>query len=125
MCDVCSKHISSGELAIENWLEEYGYSFVRQKTFEGCGKSRWPYRFDFFIPEENVCIEFDGQQHYKLVDYTGEGDTEYLTRVLWDTQLRDKAKETFCSENGIKLIRIAYFEIDVIADKLRDMLIPR
>lgn len=125
MCDVCSKRISGGELAVEGWLVEHGYDFEKEKTFEGCGRTRWPYRFDFYIPTENACIEFDGQQHYKLVDYSGTGETECLTRVLWDTQSRDKAKEKFCSENGIKLIRIAYYEIESISDKLSDMLIPR
>lgn len=30
-----------------------------------------PLPFDFYLPEHNICIEFDGMQHFKPIDYWG------------------------------------------------------
>lgn len=125
-CRVCSGRISSGEKAVATWLEENGFAYEREKTFPGCqGPYRQRYRFDFYIPEKNLCIEYDGQGHFKVVNYSGKLGQETLTRTLWDTQERDFLKDQFCAENGIDLIRISYDEINDIPEILRDKLIPR
>jgi very-short-patch-repair endonuclease len=49
-----------------------------------------------------VCVEYDGSQHYHPVEYFG-GE-----KVFKETQKSDAIKNKYCSDNGIKLIRIPY-----------------
>ena len=124
-CRVCSSRVSSGEQAIADWLSGHGIRYEREKTFPGCRKGSRPYRFDFFLPDENLCIEYDGQGHFQIVNYSGKDNKDTLTRVLWDTQERDLAKDRFCADSGIRILRISYDEYDRIPEILRDTLIPR
>jgi len=55
--------------------------------------------FDFYIPELNVCVEYDGIHHFKPV----HGVSTYEK-----TKNNDAIKTDFCMKNGIKLIRIPY-----------------
>jgi len=61
-------------------------------------------RLDIFIPELNVAIEYQGQQHYKPVPLFG-GEEGFL-----QTQERDKLKAKLCAENGTQLIYFRYDE---------------
>ena len=124
-CDLCSSQTSSGERAIMKWLEDHGLTYEREKLFDGCGGRYRRYRFDFYLPDQNTCIEFDGQQHFKTVNFNGKTDEETLSRILWDTQCRDLVKDIYCDEHGIDLIRIRYDEADNIPEILSDKLIPR
>ena len=125
-CNTCGRRSSSGERAIAVWLKEHDIEYVTEKSFRGLvGTTGRPYHFDFYIPSKNLCIEFDGQQHSKIVDYSGKGDPNHLTAVLWTTRIRDWQKTTYCEENGIGLLRIDYTQMEEIPQLLTDMLIPR
>jgi very-short-patch-repair endonuclease len=60
--------------------------------------------FDFYIPEFNMCIEYDGEQHFKAVDYFGGEDG------LKIRQIHDRIKTDYCNSNNILLLRIRYDE---------------
>lgn len=81
-------------------LREIGISNVcTQKTFSGCvSKSGNKLRFDFFLEEYNTCIEADGPQHWDS------------THIYYSEKLvaNDLAKNVFCKENNITLIRIPF-----------------
>jgi len=124
-CRVCSSRVSSGERVITDWLTEHGFRFEREKTFPGCRVTSRPLRFDFYLPDKNLCVEYDGQGHFQIVNYSGRGSDEHLTRVLWGTQERDLAKDRFCADNGIRILRISYDEFERIPEILSDTLIPR
>ena len=53
---------------------------------------------DFFLPDYNLAIECQGEQHFKPMEYFG-GEEEYEKRALLD-----KIKKSYCEENGIKLL---------------------
>jgi very-short-patch-repair endonuclease len=106
-CPLCRE--SKGEKKILKILENNNIKFIRQKKFEGCKNIR-QLPFDFYLPDLNLCIEFDGRQHYESVQDFG-GDIS-----LGETQKRDKIKTIYCEENNIKLLRIKYNE--KINDKL-------
>lgn len=113
-CSVCSSHESRGEKAVREWLEANGVEYETQKRFIDCGGNR-PYPFDFYLPKQNICIEYDGSQHYEQ------------SRLLGDLELiraRDAAKTKYCESKGIQLIRIPYTAFDDIP-KILSMLIPR
>jgi hypothetical protein len=60
-CSKC-KIKSKGELFIADWLD--------QKSFDGC-KNTLPLRYDFYLPDNNMLIEYDGEPHFREVEYLG------------------------------------------------------
>lgn len=58
--------------------------------------------FDFYIPDLNVCIEYDGIQHFYPVDQFG-GENAFQ-----ECQLNDSIKNAFCQTSNITLLRIRY-----------------
>lgn len=112
-CPKC--RCSKGEHKIDSILTEAGFEFETEKTFEGCFY-KTKLRFDFYLPYQNLCIEFDGKQHYEPVKIFG-GEESFK-----ELQKRDKIKEEFCKNNGIDLIRIRYDE-DII-QKIEEFFTP-
>lgn len=104
---------SRGEAILAYMLSKYKVSFIEQYKFEGC-VHKAPLPFDFFLPDLNVCIEYQGPQHYRPVD--AFGGVETFEKV----QVRDKVKRDFCRAEGLKLIEIS--EDDDIETVIRGML---
>lgn len=98
---------SHGEELVESALLKMNIEFFREYTFDGLGDKR-PFRFDFYIPKYNLCIEFDGIQHFAPVEVFGG------MKAFNETQKRDKIKNRFCEENNIELLRISYKEMEDI-----------
>ncbi|HFD2033423.1 TPA: hypothetical protein ACF2DD_002000 [Clostridium perfringens] len=108
-CPICDE--SKGEKAIRLYLEKNKIGFIQEYRFEDCRcKKELP--FDFYIPEYNLCIEFDGEQHHKAFKYFGGEEKLKLT------QTRDKIKDDYCKDNGINLLRIPYYKLDEIEEIL-------
>lgn len=61
---------SKGESEISKFLKKNNIKFIQQKTFKKCKNVR-TLPFDFYLPNYNTCIEFDGEQHFKIVEYWG------------------------------------------------------
>lgn len=102
----CSK-ISRGEFKIINALKDLGITFEREKVFDDCinPETNVKLRFDFYLPDYNCCIEYDGEQHFK----SGTGKYNWNTSEhLRRNQQRDKVKNIYCKEHKIPLIRIPY-----------------
>lgn len=101
-CPNCEKEkLYKGEHIIFEILQEKGIAFETQKRFEDCKNTRC-LPFDFFLPKYNVCIEYNGIQHYEPVDYFG-GIESFNQR-----QINDKIKRDYCLENKIRLLEIPY-----------------
>lgn len=106
-CPKCKT--SKGEQKVINYLDENKINYIYQHKFSDCLSSKEKLLiFDFFLPEHNLCIEYDGKQHYQPIDYFG-GD-----EMLAYQQLHDKIKNNYCKQNNIKLLRIPYAKIDHI-----------
>ena len=90
-------------LNIENILTGLNINFTKQKTFEDC-KFKNKLKFDFYIPEKNICIEFDGEQHFKPIRYFGGNKSFELQKI------KDQIKNEYCNKNKIKLIRFRFDE---------------
>jgi hypothetical protein len=104
-CPTCNE--SKGEKEIRTYLIENNIKFKQQKSFPDC-KYKNPLRFDFYLPEYNCCIEFNGIQHYEPSEFFGGVDAFELN------QIRDKIKKEYCDNNNIPLIIIRYDEDDII-----------
>lgn len=117
-CNVCSHLESKCERRIRKVLEKNNIFFEQEKWFPDCRDEK-PLPFDFYIPQWNLCIEYDGEQHYtdrRYKDATFSDTLEY-------TQLHDKIKTEYCQNNNIKLIRIPYwgeYKIEIIVQKIID-----
>lgn len=101
-CPKCRE--SKGEIFIRNYLQDRGIEFVSQKKFSDC-KYKKELLFDFYLPNSNICIEYNGLQHYESVKYFG-GINKFN-----EQKIRDKIKNEYCKNNNIHLITIKYDEI--------------
>jgi ssDNA-binding Zn-finger/Zn-ribbon topoisomerase 1 len=111
----CPKCISSrGENEIRSILENLKIRFEEQKTFENLThKSKL--KCDFYLPDFNLVIEFNGLQHYEPISVFGGLDG------LKETQKRDTIKYNYLISNDIKLI-IVKFDIEDIKTYLHNKL---
>lgn len=90
-----------------NILQKTILFFFNEYTFPDC-RDKNPLPFDFFLPEYNLCIEYDGEQHFKPVRFSKTMSDEDMTKKLEITQIHDDIKNKYCHEHGLILIRISY-----------------
>jgi hypothetical protein len=114
-CPKC--RISKGELAIEQFLKEHNIQYEIQKTFNDCRGKKRPLPFDFYLPDHNICIEFDGRQHFEYVKRFGSIDNFNIIK------LHDSIKNQYCIDKKIKLIRIPYKKLKNVKLILTEMII--
>lgn len=110
----CGCVISTGEVLLAKALRKNKIKFVKQKKFDGC-VDKGSLKFDFYLPDYGWCIECNGHQHYRPVEWFG-GEEQFDTQ-----KRRDKIKYDFCKSNFIPLIRIHYSdykEMDRVADSI-------
>jgi len=98
---------SKGEFKVLQILQQLNIKYEYQKKFDDCIYHSHLV-FDFYLPEYNTCIEYDGKQHSESIEYFG-GDER-----LKQQQLRDQAKEQWCQNNHIRLMRISYTEYNTL-----------
>ena len=116
-CASCSKKHSNGESKIANWLFEHHIVYVFQKTFDNCRDER-PLPFDFYLPDYNMIIEYDGAQHFRPVLFHHSleqfSDEE---KALAYVQKHDAIKNQYCYDNSIELLRIGYYDYVRVGEK--------
>lgn len=113
-CPLCS-NISKGEERIDRFFKENNTHCIRQFVIrnENIFCSNENIFVDFFLPNHNIIIEYNGKQHYESVNYFG-GKERFLQQ-----QERDMALRQYCKEHKIKLIEIPYTEYDNIETILK------
>lgn len=99
--------MSNGENYIMKILLEENILFKREKTFSNLKKGK--YRFDFYLPKYNICIEYDGAQHFNQIKYFQKNRSDFLKQ-----QEHDRQKNSYCLANNISLYRIPYWELENI-----------
>ena len=110
-CPVCNE--SFGERQIRQWLDKNNIMYESQKVFKNCCNIN-TLPFDFYLPDYNVVIEYQGEQHYKPIDYFG-GEKNFKMQ-----QKRDNIKREYCKNNNIRLLEIPYY--DSVEEKLNNFL---
>lgn len=112
ICSLCSENStghSKGEKRISIHLDKLGVNYFYQYRFDDC-KLKQPLPFDFYLPDYNMLIEYDGEQHFKPVEKFGGID------FFIKTKISDTVKNEYCKSNNIELIRISYKEYNKIED---------
>lgn len=102
-CPTCNKKYSSGESGVARWLKSKNIKYIPEYKIPKC-RNELPLYFDFYLPDMNTVIEFQGEQHY---------DDKYMKQgmsVLEKRIDRDNEKRDFCKANNIRLIEIPYWE---------------
>ena len=98
---------SKGEGKIEQLLKDNNIVFEKQKHFDNCRFPDTNYHayFDFYIPDYNLLIEYDGNQHFYYFDSQNTwNNKDNFQKVLE----HDNYKNDWCINNNITLIRIPY-----------------
>lgn len=101
--------MSSYEEFFVEIFQKEDVKFIREKNFKDLKHGL--FRFDFFLEEDNILVEVDGQYHFKPI----RGRRELLKQ-----QEHDRKKNSYCLANGIKLYRVPYWEISTIK-KVKDI----
>lgn len=96
-CPYCNK--SKGERYIHNYLKENNIEFQTEFIIN---LNNTNLRFDFYLPVQNLFIEYDGIQHFKPIDFFG--GEEYFDKL----KKYDNIKNDYCEINNINLLRISY-----------------
>ena len=91
------------------WLNTHNILYEFQYRFENC-KNKKPLPFDFYLPDYNTCIEFQGQQHYMATAFSNQITDSNLVNNLKYVRLNDKIKREYCKNNKIILLEIKYDE---------------
>ena len=111
VCPICK--CSKGEISIRKILDNFNIIYTQEKKFEKCkNKNKLP--FDFYLDNYNICIEYDGEQHFKVNNFFGNKES-FQKRII-----NDNIKTNYCQNNNITLLRIKYNEN--INEKLIDFL---
>jgi very-short-patch-repair endonuclease len=107
-CPFCC--VSKGEREILKYLKNNDIFYYHQYCFKDCinDKTNRKLIFDFFIPDYNLCIEFDGEQHFFPTDKFG--GVESFNYLIY----KDQIKNNYCEVNKINLLRIKYNQINKI-----------
>ncbi len=100
-CPKCSKKSSKGEIKIIQFLQKRAIAFEKEKTFAWLNKKR----FDFYLPEYNLIIEYMGIQHYKEIAFFGS---------LEKIKENDFWKKEQCLKHGLEYLEISYLDFDNI-----------
>lgn len=107
----CGKCVtkSIGEKKIKDVLDKNDIEYKEEYSFNDCvnPKTRYKLRFDFYLPDYNCCIEYDGEQHFKQIKI-------FSSSSLEEIQYRDLLKTKYCKNHHIKLVRIPFYDLKKI-----------
>lgn len=115
-CPSCSS--SHGEREIERFLKNNNFKYEPQKEFDGLIGAYLPLRYDFYLPTNNILIEYQGEYHDGNV--RNQSKEELLKRQDYDAKKRD-----YANEHNIKLIEIWYWDFDRIETILSNLLLSK
>lgn len=115
-CPKCKS--SKGENKVLKWLIDNNIKFTSQHRFNNCRNKR-PLPFDFYLPDHNICIEYDGEQHFKPVRF--KNMKKDISSIYERTKFHDNIKTKFCEDNDIKLLRIPYTKYNEIEQILSNI----
>jgi hypothetical protein len=108
----------------ENWIEETLLYYKIKEDFSkllviqhGRPKFLGQQHYDVWIPKIKIAIEYQGEQHFKPIDYFG-GEDAYKNQ-----NERDKRKYNISIENGVDIIYVLKgYNYNEIVEKIKNKL---
>lgn len=105
-CPKC--YASKGETKIQHYLDQQKIQYIREKTYASCCSPKgYRLRYDFYLPEYDILIEYDGQQHFVPTSIRGQTDPQ---ETFNRTVIHDRIKNDYADTHNIRLLRIPYFK---------------
>ena len=116
-CPKCNT--SKGEKRIAKYLDNRNIKYIHDKGyFKDLKNSKNNIlRPDFIIKDRKIWIEFDGKQHFEVVDFSSKNQ-ELAKEQFEQIKENDKIKNEYAKKHNWKLIRIAYWDFDKIEEIL-------
>ena len=109
--------MSKGEQLIKSILENENVRYQQEKVFTDLRNGKM--RFDFFLPEFGILLEWDGIQHFQQIPRFHRTRQEFN-----HAKQNDRYKNSFALAHGYRLYRIPYWEMgniktfsDIIQEK--------
>ncbi len=99
--------MSKGEQLIKSILENENVRYQQEKIFTDLRNGKM--RFDFFLPELEILLEYDGAQHFQQIIKFHRIQQEFN-----HAKQNDRYKNSFALAHGYRLYRIPYWEMDNI-----------
>lgn len=118
-CPYCANRKSKGEKFIENYLSDIHITFSTQKKYKRLvGVRGGLLSYDFYIPEYNMLIEYQGEYHDGTA--RNQTDKEFIIQ-----QEHDKRKREYAIEHNIELLEIWYYDFNNIEQILESRLLKQ
>ena len=115
-CTSCNETL--GEQAVRFYLENNKIEYISQHSFKDCLGDYRLLHYDFYLPQYNTIIEYDGEGHFKPVRFNGI-PLELAIEKYERTIRYDEIKNVYCEKKNIKLIRISYEDFKNVSDILK------
>lgn len=125
MCLSCrNKYGSKAELFIKDWLDTHGVKYKREHTYPDLLSPLGnKLRYDFWLSEYNILIEYDGEQHSRPLSYSTDRDPNVIFEYI---RTHDEIKTAYAERNAITLFRISFDDdIDLALQKLEELMSER
>lgn len=104
-CPSCNESI--GERNIRIFLDSKNIKFITPYKFDDLmGMKGGFLSYDFYLPDFNLLIEFQGEQHEHQIDFFG-GENQFKIQ-----QEHDKRKRDYAKIHNINLLEIWYYDIN-------------
>jgi len=88
--------------------------FIPQKTFDGLvGLGGGLLSYDFYLPQYNLLIEYQGEQHERYIKYFHKSIEDFEKQVE-----HDRRKKEYAQQNGYNFLEIWYWDFDNIEEIL-------
>lgn len=116
-CPLCNE--SKGEKRVRYYLETNSITFIPQKDFKGLvGTGGGNLFYDFYLPKQNILIEYQGKQHIEFVKMIHIEKENFLKQLEHDNRKREYAKA-----NNINLLEIWYWDYEKVEEILNKELL--
>lgn len=99
-CPICKS--SKGEFTIANMLTKNNINFIQEYKLPEL--SDYNFRYDFYLPDHHLLIEFHGMQHYHPIEFFG-GE-----KALENRKRNDKIKRYLAKKTGYRIIYFNYLQ---------------
>lgn len=104
-CPECdSRGESVGERNVRRWLQSKNIKFVQEYLIQDKKCFETYARVDFYLPNLNTMIEFQGEQHYGI----GNKSITHGSRKWQSQKKRDNHLRRYAADHNIRLIEVPY-----------------
>ena len=116
-CPKCSS--SKGEKRIAKYLDSKNIKYIHDEYYfkDLKGVNNGILRPDFIIENLKIWIEYDGEQHFRVVDFSNKNE-ELAKKQFKIIQENDRLKNEYAKKHNWKIIRIPYWDFDRIEEIL-------